>query len=141
MQSRLKADGVAIRQQAQHNGSRHCRERERRRRLRGRRGHATFEHASRTLEIGDDAQAIILHVRALDPESLGERYHELVDKRLQGKLDFAELFELERIEARLDIQDRDEPARFTTLSEDWRRERNKLVTSIEHVLARLKATN
>jgi hypothetical protein len=93
------------------------------------------------LRIGNDAQAIVDLVKALAPDQLGERYHELVDKRLLGTLDFTEFFELERIEARLDTEDRDETARLTVLEEDWRRERNELVASIEHLLARFKASS
>src|ERR1039458_8585877 len=87
--------------------------------------------------MGHDAQAIVDQVRALDSDQLLDRYHELVDKRLQGTLDFTEL--LERIEARLDTEDQDDAARLTILQDDWRRERNELVASIEHLLARFKA--
>ena len=94
-----------------------------------------------SLRMGRDAQAIVDRVKALDPNQLGDRYHELVDKRLLGMLDFTELFELERIEARLDSEDPDEAARLTILQDDWRRERNELVASIEHLLARFKAAS
>lgn len=94
-----------------------------------------------SLKIGRDAQAIIDRVKAFGRDQLGDRYHELVDKRLQGTLDFTELLELERIEARLDAEDQDEAARLTILQEDWRRERNQLVASIEHLLARFKAAS
>ena len=50
-------------------------------------------------------------------------------------LGFTELFELERIDARLDCEDQDEAARLTILQDDWRRERNELVESIESVTA------
>ncbi len=93
------------------------------------------------MKIGRDAQAIIDRVKAFGRDQLGDRYHELVDKRLQGTLDFTELLELERIEARLDAEDQDEAARLTILQEDWRRERNQLVASIEHLLARFKAAS
>jgi hypothetical protein len=91
--------------------------------------------------MGHDAQAIVDQVRALDSDQLLDRYHELVDKRLQGTLDFTELLELERIEARLDTEDQDDAARLTILQDDWRRERNELVASIEHLLARFKAAS
>lgn len=91
--------------------------------------------------MGKEAQAIMDKVKALGSGELYDRYHELVDKRLQGTLDFTELLELERIEARLDTEDQDESARLTILQEDWRRERDELVASIEHVLARFKAAS
>jgi hypothetical protein len=91
--------------------------------------------------MGHDAQAIVDQVRALDSDQLLDRYHELVNKRLQGTLDFTELLELERIEARLDTEDQDDAARLTILQDDWRRERNELVASIEHLLARFKAAS
>jgi hypothetical protein len=91
--------------------------------------------------MGHDAQAIVDQVRALDSDQLLDRYHELVDKRLQGTLDFTELLKLERIEARLDTEDQDDAARLTILQDDWHRERNELVASIEHLLARFKAAS
>jgi hypothetical protein len=91
--------------------------------------------------MGQDAQAIVDQVTALESDQLHDRYHGLVDKRLQGMLGFTELFELERIDARLDCEDQDEAARLTILQDDWRRERNELVESIEHLLARFKATS
>ena len=92
-----------------------------------------------TPKIGHEAQTIVDQVKALAPDQLHDRYHELVDRRLLGPLDFIELFELERINARLDAQDQDEDARLTVVQDDWRRERSELVASIEHVLARFKA--
>ncbi|MGO4882799.1 MAG: hypothetical protein ACLP59_18565 [Bryobacteraceae bacterium] len=91
--------------------------------------------------MGNDAQAIVDDVKALDTDQLHDRYHELVDKRLQGELDFTELFELERIEARLDAQDQDEAAHLTILREDWSRERADLIASVERLLARFKTAN
>jgi len=89
--------------------------------------------------IGHDAQTIVDQVKALEPDRLRNRYHELVDKRLLGALDFAELFELERIDARLDAEDQDEEACLTVVQDDWQRERSELVASIERLLARFKA--
>jgi hypothetical protein len=51
------------------------------------------------------------------------------------------LLELERIEARLDTEDQDEAARLAVFQDDWHRERNELVASIEHVLARFKSAS
>jgi hypothetical protein len=91
-----------------------------------------------SVRMGHAAQAIVDRVKALAPDQLDDRYHELVDQRLLEALDFTESFELERIEARLDVADQDEAVRLTILQEDWRRERNELVASIEHILARFK---
>jgi hypothetical protein len=91
--------------------------------------------------LGKEAQAIMDQVKALGSDQLHDRHHELVDKRLQGTLGFTELFELERVEARLDDEDQDEAGRLTIFQEDWRRERNELVASIEHLLARFKAAS
>lgn len=91
--------------------------------------------------LGRDAQAIEYQVKALDADRLHGRYHELVDKRLQGTLDFTELFELERVEARLDSQDQDEATRLTILQNDWRRERDELVASIKHLLVHFRAAS
>jgi len=91
--------------------------------------------------MGHDAQAIIDQVNALGSDELYDRFHELADKRLEGALEYTELFELERIEARLDTEDQDEAARLTVLQEDWRRERNELVASVEHLLAHLKTAS
>jgi len=93
---------------------------------------------SYALGIGQDAQAIIDRVKALDSGQLGDRYHELADRRLRRTLDFTELFELERIEARLDAEDHDETADLTTLQENWHRERDALVASIENLVAHFK---
>jgi hypothetical protein len=70
-----------------------------------------------SLRMGHDAQAIVDRVKALAAGQLGDRFHELVDKRLLGTMDFTELFELECIEARLDTEDRDEAARLTVLGD------------------------
>jgi hypothetical protein len=94
-----------------------------------------------SFRMGNEAQAIMDRVKALRSDELHDRYHELVDKRLLETLDFTELFELERIDARLDTVDQDEAARLTALEEDWRRERNELVASIEHLLAHFKTAS
>jgi hypothetical protein len=90
-----------------------------------------------TTPMSDDAQAIECR-EALDSDQLLERYHELVDKRLQGALEYTESFEPERIEARLDAEDQDDATRLAILQDDWRRERNSLLASIMHLLARFR---
>ena len=86
-----------------------------------------------------DAGAIESRVQALSPDQLLDRYHELVDLRFAGQIHLAESFELERIEARLNLQDEGDLDRMTALQHDWKRERDELVTSIESLLARFKA--
>jgi len=85
-----------------------------------------------------DARAIQERVQALDADQLLERYHELTDKRLDETIQYTEWFELDLIEARLDAEDREEVERLAALQDNWRRERNEVVASIERLLARFK---
>jgi len=147
----LAAKRAGIRDGAHRNGTARLRDvwRDERRGPRSHARHSAFVgdrnnisvHGAYTPGIGHEAQAILDQVKGLESEQLHDRYHELVDKRLQGALRYTELFELERIEARLDTEDQDEAVRFTTLQDDWRRERNELVASIERLLARFKAAS
>jgi len=82
----------------------------------------------------NDAEVIGCIVRSLSADQLLERYHELVDQRLDGGIGFRESFELDRIEARLNAEDQDELGRLKVLQDDWQREREALVTSIENLL-------
>jgi hypothetical protein len=88
-----------------------------------------------------DARAIENRVQALSPDQLLERYHELVDQRFAGQMHLAESFELERIDARLNLQDEDEINRMAVLQHDWKSKRDELVASIESLLARFKAAD
>jgi len=74
----------------------------------------------------------------LSADQLLDRYHELVDRRLDGGIRFRESFELDRIEARLDADDQDELGRLKVLQDDWQHERDALVTSIESLLTRFR---
>ena len=74
-------------------------------------------------------------VATMSDQEVRERFHELVD-RGRGSLDTLERFELERIEARLDAEDRD-PA-LEARQQQWQRERADLIGSIEELLAKLK---
>ena len=87
----------------------------------------------------NDAEGIGCIVRSLSADQLLERYHELVDQRLDGGIGFRESFELDRIEARLNAEDQDELGRLKVLQDDWQREREALVTSIENLLTRFRA--
>lgn len=88
-----------------------------------------------------DVRAIEAKAQALSPDRLLERYHELVDKRLEGAIEYTELFELDRIEVRLDAEGEAEAIALAALNGDWRRERSELLTSIERLLARVKAAD
>jgi hypothetical protein len=68
-----------------------------------------------------------------------ERYHELVDLRLTGDIRVEGSFELDRIESRLDALDQ-EPDRTASFRKQWDRERGELISSIENLLARIKAS-
>ena len=87
----------------------------------------------------NDAEVIGCKVRSLSADQLLERYHKLVDQRLDGGIGFRESFELDWIEARLNAEDQDELGRLKVLQDDWQRERDALVTSIENLLSRFRA--
>jgi hypothetical protein len=91
-------------------------------------------------KLNEDAMAIENRLQALSTNELLARYHELVDKRLEGELPYTEYFEIERIEARLDTDDQGEISRMTALQHNWRRQRTELVASIERLLAGFEAT-
>lgn len=74
-------------------------------------------------------------VESMSDLHLRERYHELVDKR--PDLNALERFELERIELRLDAEDRD-PV-LEAREQQWQSERTELLNSIEHLLVKLKS--
>jgi squalene-hopene/tetraprenyl-beta-curcumene cyclase len=84
---------------------------------------------------------IEIKVRSLGFDALLERYHELVDERLTGAIPENESFELDRIEARLNEEDQKGLGPVQNLHNDWRNERDALVTSIEGLLKRLKTSD
>jgi hypothetical protein len=65
-----------------------------------------------------------------------ERYHQLADERLDRDLTALERFELERIEARLDAEDRD--PQIEARNREWELERTELLESIEGLLVKLR---
>lgn len=93
--------------------------------------------ASAQPRLAGDARAIQMRVQALGDEQLLERFHELVDKRLAETIQYPEVLELDLISARLDAENMAESQRTAAVRDDWRRERNELVASIERLLARL----
>jgi hypothetical protein len=113
--------------------------------LKMKRGHRSSKHKQsgglKTPEMASDVKAIERRVQDLPADDLSERYHELVDRRFAGPLSSAESFELGRIEARLDLLDEDERERVANLRQEWRREREELVHSVESLLARIKASS
>lgn len=87
----------------------------------------------------EDAILIEDRVQTFSKDELLERYHELVDKRFEEeRLPYTEHFELERIEARLAAEDRDEVKRLASVDDDHARQRDELLTSIENLVARLR---
>jgi hypothetical protein len=87
---------------------------------------------------GPEVNSIEGRIQALSADDLLLRYHELVDRRLAGEIRLTELFELDRIESRLNARDEDELGQLADFRKEWRRERSELVTNIEELLARLK---
>jgi len=103
-----------------------------------RRGRAQKRHCAFGLD--GAVQAIERRVRSLSPDDLLERYHELIDRRFAGPLSLAESFELDRVEAHLDLGDQKEAECITGVQRQWGREQDDLVRSIEELLARLKVS-
>lgn len=94
-------------------------------------------------ERGPSSDAVVIggRVQALPTDQLLERYHELVDRRLAGRIDLAESFELDCIESRLDVDDEGELSRLADFRTKWERDRSELVASIESLLAHFKAAS
>lgn len=65
-----------------------------------------------------------------------DRYHALVDKQLITSLTLTERFELERIEARLDANDRD--PLVEARNREWEAERIRILDSIQSLIAKLQ---
>jgi len=84
------------------------------------------------------AQIINNRVLGLSDEQVLDRYHELVDKRLQDSVNVEESFELGRIEARLNAEEQTDTDRASALRRDWLRERDFVVASIERMLAQIR---
>jgi len=78
-------------------------------------------------------------IRSLPSDEIIQRFHCLVDKRLQGTLRFIESFELDCIEARLDAEEQAELSSAVDSQNDWSRERSQLIESIEMLLATVSA--
>jgi len=70
-------------------------------------------------------------------ERVRELYHELADR--ESGLSSIERFELERVKARLDIEDFD--AEQEARDRDWERRRTEILDSIEELLDRLRQSH
>jgi hypothetical protein len=78
-------------------------------------------------------------VQGFSSEQLVERFHGLVDKRLNESLKLMEAIELDRIEARLNSEDNEEMNHVTEFRDEWVLERGELLASIERIVAGLKS--
>jgi hypothetical protein len=91
-------------------------------------------------QLNNDAlRSIESKVRCFSSDQLLERFHYLIGKRLNEPLKLMEALELERIDARLDSEERTEMDRITEFRETWAVERSMLLASIERLIASLKA--
>jgi hypothetical protein len=66
-----------------------------------------------------------------------QRYHDLIDKKLVASLTPAERFELERIETRLEANDRD--PQIEARDRELEAERTRVLGSIHALLAKLQS--
>jgi GTP1/Obg family GTP-binding protein len=82
--------------------------------------------------MGPEVQKVIARIKSMSDHQVRERYHELVDKR--PDLNALERFELERIEAHLDAEDRD--PQLEAREREWQEERVQLLNSVEELLFR-----
>lgn len=78
-------------------------------------------------------------VRSFSSDELIEQFHCLIGKRLNGTIRLMEALELERIDARLDSEERAEMDRVTEFRQAWAVERSELLASIQRLIAGLKA--
>ena len=82
-----------------------------------------------------EVRNVLDRVATMSDQQVREQYHLLVDKG-RANLSPLERFELERIEARLDAEDRD-PV-LEARERQWQEERTELLDSIEQLLAKLR---
>ena len=78
-------------------------------------------------------------VRSFSSDQLIERFHCLIGKRLNGTIKLMEALELERIDARFNLEDQAEMDRVTEFQQAWALERSELLSSIERIVANLRA--
>lgn len=80
--------------------------------------------------------AMASSIASMADDKVNERYHCLVDEGLRRELTPLERFELERIETRLDVEDRDVNLEASDL--DWELRRADLLESIANLVGMLK---
>jgi hypothetical protein len=107
--------------------------------IKGAHSERTGARITNSAGLSPEVEAIERRVQALSDDQLLGRYHDLVDRRLDGAIRYTELFELDRIEARLNMSEQDEIDRMAVLRDEWRRERDAIVTSIDSLLSRFRA--
>lgn len=83
-----------------------------------------------------DVREVLTRVASMADREVRERYHQIVDERQDRHLTALERFELERIEARLDAEDRD--PQIEARNRQWELERTELLESIEDLLVKLR---
>lgn len=93
------------------------------------------QRSTGTFNESEDLVAVLNRVATMSDQQVRERYHQLLD-RGRGNLSPLDRFELERIEARLDAEDRD-PV-LEARERQWQEERTKLLDSVEQLLAKLR---
>jgi hypothetical protein len=83
----------------------------------------------------NEVLAVASSIASMADRDVRDRYHSLVDISFERRLTPMERFELERIDARLDAEDRD--ANIEALDREWESERADLLDSIEDILTKL----
>jgi hypothetical protein len=83
-----------------------------------------------------DVLSAASRIASMHDEEAMQTYHSLMDKKLDGSLSQIELFELERIEIRLDARDRD-PV-IEARDREMEAERTQILHSIQKMLAKLE---
>lgn len=84
----------------------------------------------------NEALTVASRIASMADRDVRQRYHELVDKGLESGLTVLERFEMERIEARLDAEERD--PQIEARDRQWETERTELLQSIEDLLLKLR---
>jgi len=88
------------------------------------------------IETSPDVRDVLSKIASMADREVRERYHQLVDERLDRDLTALERFELERIEGRLDAEDRD--PQMEARNRQWELERTELLNSVEDLLVKLR---
>lgn len=84
----------------------------------------------------NEVLGVASRIASMADREIRERYHHLVNKSFEGDLTPMERFEMERIEIRLDDEDRDPEIQAN--DRKWELERAELLDAIEDLVIRLK---